>query len=130
LIFVKAKVTGENATTPLNFVFEYSEESYETIFLRSIEAIKERLASGLKINIYECLALYCYYVVTQLRGKRSSKSIQQGIKLLLSQENVLVGVPESVRNIVLYARFNDYEQYTVMLEEPIKIPKYFLQPDG
>jgi urease gamma subunit len=130
LIFVKAKVTGENDTTPLNFVFEYSEESYETIFLRSIEAIKERLATGLKINIYECLALYCYYVVTQLRRKISSKSIQQGIKLLLSQENVMIGVPESVKNIVLYAKFNGDEQYTVKLKEPIKIPKYFLQPDG
>ena len=119
-------MTGEADTAPLNLAFEYSEESYETIFLPSVEEIKERLAVGLRINIYECLALYCHYVVTQLRRKSSVKGIQQGIKLLLSQENVLIGVPESIRNIFMHARFNDDEQYTVTLEEPIKVPQYFL----
>jgi urease gamma subunit len=128
LIRIKVKVAGENDASPLYCSFEYSDESYNTIFLPSINDIQERLAKGLRINIFECLALYCYYVVSQLRERNNIKCIQEGAMRLLSQQSVLIGVPESVRNIVLYAKLDDEEEHIITLEEPIKIPNYFLSP--
>jgi urease gamma subunit len=130
LIRLKAKVTGEKDASPLYCSFEYSDESYNTIFLPSIFDIHERLAKGLRINIFECLALYCYYVVSQLRERNNIEYIKEGAKRLLSQQSVLIGVPESVRNIVLHAKLNDEEEHFITLEEPIKIPHYFLSPNS
>jgi urease gamma subunit len=126
LIRLKVKVAGEKDASPLYSSFEYSDESYNTIFLPSIKDIQGRLAKGLRINLFECLALYCYYVVSQLRKRNNIECIQEGAKRLLSQQSVLIGVPESVRNIYLSAKLNDEEERVITLEEPIKIPHYFL----
>ena len=128
MIHLKVKVAGEKDASPLYCSFEYSDESYNTIFLPSIKDIQERLAKGLRINIFECLALYYYYVVSQLREQNNIECIQDGAKRLLSQQSVLIGVPESVRNIALCAKLSDEEEQVITLTEPIKIPHYFLSP--
>ena len=62
-------MTGERDTSPYFQVFEYSDESYERVFVPSVNMIKEKLTMGLRINFNECLALFCNYVVSQLRGQ-------------------------------------------------------------
>jgi urease gamma subunit len=126
LIRVKATVTGEKDTSPFFRVFEYSDESYDTIFLPSVNKIKEKLAMDLRININECLALYCNYVVSQLRAQNLIEHIEAGAKTLLSPHSVMTGVPETLRKIVFHAELDKVQQYIITLQEPIKIPRYVL----
>jgi urease gamma subunit len=126
LIRVKATVTGEKDTSPFFRVFEYSDESYDTIFLPSVNKIKEKLAMDLRININECLALYCNYVVSQLRAQNLIEHIEAGAKTLLSHHSVMTGVPETLRKMVFHAELDKVQQYIITLQEPIKIPRYVL----
>jgi urease gamma subunit len=126
LIRVKATVTGEKDTPPFFRVFEYSDESYDTIFLPSVNKIKEKLVMGLRININECLALYCNYVVSQLRAQNLIEHIEEGVKALLSPYSVMIGVPETIRKIVFHVELDKVQQYVITLQEPIKIPRYVL----
>jgi urease gamma subunit len=128
LIRLNVKVAGGKEASPLYCSFEYLDESYNTIFLPSIGGIQERLAKGLRINIFECLSIYCYFVVSELRERNNIRCIQEEAKRLLSQQRVLIGVPESARNIVIHAKLNDEEEHTIRLEESIRIPSYFLNP--
>lgn len=126
MIRVKATVTGEKDTSPFFWVFEYSDESYDTIFLPSVNKIKEKIAMDLRININECLALYCNYVVSQLRAQSLIEHIEGGAKTLLSPHSVMTGVPETLRKIVFHAELDKVQQYIITLQEPIKIPRYVL----
>lgn len=126
MIRVKATVTGEKDTSPFFRVFEYSDESYDTIFLPSVNKIKEKIAMDLRININECLALYCNYVVSQLRAQNLIEHIEAGAKTLLSPHSVMTGVPETLRKIVFHAELDKVQQYIITLQEPIKIPRYVL----
>ena len=119
-------MTGEKDTPPFFRVFEYSDESYDTIFLPSVNKIKEKLVMGLRININECLALYCNYVVSQLRAQNLIEHIEGGAKALLSPYSVMIGVPETIRKIVFHVELDIVQQYVITLQEPIKIPRYVL----
>ena len=119
-------MTGEKDTSPFFRVFEYSDESYDTIFLPSVNKIKEKLAMGLRININGCLTLYCNYVVSQLRAQNLIEHIEAGAKTLLSPHSVMTGVPETLRKIVFHAELDKVQQYIITLQEPIKIPRYVL----
>jgi urease gamma subunit len=126
LIHVKATVTGEKDTSPFFRVIEYSDESYNTIFVPSVNKIKDKIATGLRININECLAFYSEYVVSQLRTRNRVERIERGAKILLSSHNVMTGVPESLRKIVFQTELDGVLQNVVMIQEPIKIPRYIL----
>lgn len=119
-------MTGEKDTLPFFRVFEYSDESYDTIFLPSVNKIKEKLVMGLRININECLALYCNYVVSQLRAQNLIEHIEGGAKALLSPYSVMTGVPETIRKIVFHVELDKVQRYVITLQEPIKIPRYVL----
>ena len=80
LIRVRALVTGDRDTSPYFQVFEYSDESYERIFVPSVNMIKEKAAIGLRINFNECLALFCNYVISQLRSQYPIERIEGGAR--------------------------------------------------
>lgn len=126
MIHVNATVTGEKDTSPFFWVIEYSDESYNTIFVPSVNKIKDKLATGLRININECLAFYSEYVVSQLRTRNRVERIERGAKILLSSHSVMTGVPESLRKIVFQTELHGVLQNVVMIQEPIKIPRYIL----
>jgi urease gamma subunit len=119
-------VTGERDTSPYFQVFEYSDESYERIFVPSVNMIKEKLTMGMRINFNECLALFCNYVVSQLRSQFPIERIEGGARKILSPQNVMVGVPESLRSVVFYVKLNEASHYAIMIKEPIKILRYEL----
>jgi len=51
LIRVRAIVTGERDISPYFQAFEYSDESYERIFVPSVNMIKEKLVIELRKNL-------------------------------------------------------------------------------
>jgi urease gamma subunit len=126
LIRVRAVVTGESDTSPYFQIFEYSDESYERIFVPAVNIIKEKLAKGLKINFNECLTLFCNYVVSELRARNSIKNIEREARRILSPHDVMFGVPESLRKIVFNAKLGKAIPYVLTIREPIKIMLYEL----
>jgi urease gamma subunit len=128
LILVRVTVVGEKGASTFSLVFEYSDESFETVFAPSVSRIKEKLTAGLRINTNECLALYCDYIVTQLRNKVSSRSIEHEVRTLLSHHNVMIGVPESLGKIIIQAELNKGIQDSMTVIEPITIPRYVMNP--
>jgi urease gamma subunit len=118
--------TGEWDTFPYFQVFEYPDESYERIFVPSVNMIKEKLVMGLRINFNECLALFCNYVVSQVRAQNPIDRIEGEAKKILLLQNVMVGVPESLRSIVFHVKLDEASQYVITIKEPIKIMRYEL----
>jgi urease gamma subunit len=126
LILVRVTVIGEEGASPFSHVFEYSNESFDKIFSPMVDRIKEKLKQRLRINLYECLALYCDYMVSRLRTKNDASSFGQGIRALLSHHDVMTGVPETLRKIVFQMELNRGEQEIITISEPIRIPHYVL----
>lgn len=126
MILVRVTVIGEEGASPFSQVFEYSNESFDKIFLPTIDRIKEKLKQRLRISLYKCLALYCDYMVSRLRTKNDTSSIEQGIRALLSHHDVMTGVPETLRKIVFQMELNRGEQEIITISEPIRIPHYVL----
>jgi urease gamma subunit len=126
LIHIRAIVTGESDTSPYFQVFEYSDESYEKIFVPAVNIIKEKLAMGLRINFNECLALFCNFIVSQLRTKNSIELIEREARKILSAHQVMIGVPESLRKVEFHARLNKTCHFVITVSEPIRIMRYEL----
>ncbi len=106
MILIKAEVKGEPDVPPFARIFEYRNKSDEQIFFDSLELIKEKLAKNLRINTNESLALYCGYIVDQLRARISidSKTLR-----IISFEVILDNSPNkkiSFREPIPTARFS------------------------
>jgi urease gamma subunit len=129
LIYVKALVKGEYDVPPFTRVFEYIDKSDEIIFFNSVNMIREKLSNNLKINTNEALMLYCSYIVSQLRAAIPICTIETEAKKPLSTEDVMIGVPETLRKIVFEASVDDLPKQTCTFDEPIPIPKYVLIED-
>jgi urease gamma subunit len=118
MIVIKAEVRGEPDVPPFTRVFEYLDESDEQIFFGSLKLIKEKLAKNLRINTNESLALYCGYVVEQLRARRSINSIKNNAPIILC-DKVMIGVPETLRTISFEVILDNFPKKKITFHEPI-----------
>lgn len=133
MIYVKAVIKGEDDTLPFIRLFEYPDKSDELIFFNSIEMIKEKLSKNLKININECLMIYCAYIIEELYTNKSINSIEENAAKVLSVNQVMIGVPESMRKITFEVKLdndNNSQNQIVKISEPIPISKYILATDS
>jgi urease subunit gamma len=121
MIHVKVTVKGEPDTTPFTHTFFYADESDEKLFYNSVNMIKEKLERNLKINIHESLVIYCAYVIGKLRANETVNIIQRSAQKILSPNKVMIGVPESLRKIVIEAKIDKLPKRCVILKEPITI---------
>jgi len=129
LIHVKATITGEPDILPLTKIFQ-DDSSSENVFLSSVQLIKDRLAKNLRININETLLVYCAYVVSELRDGKSINVIKNDAKKILSANNVMIGVPESIRKLSFEVSLDDKPKVTITLDEPIPTSDYILLPNN
>src|SRR5919202_6394318 len=106
MIYVKALIKGEDDIPHFTRLFEYADESDESIFFEAIQMIRQRLSKNLRINIHECLMIYLAYVVEQLRANKPIKSIKEKARKVLSVDQVTIGVPESLKNIAFEIRID------------------------
>ena len=118
MIVIKAEVKGEPDIPPSNRVFEYHDESDEEIFFGSVKIIKEKLSKKLRLNTNETLTLYCGYVVDQLRAHKSTSTIEKS-RPIISSENVMIGVPETLRTISFEVILDNRRKKKITLQEPI-----------
>jgi urease gamma subunit len=132
MIYVRAVIKGEDDIPPFIRLFEYPDKSDESIFFDAIKMINEKLARNLKINVNECLMIYCAYVIEQLHTDNSIKSIEENATKVLSVNQVMIGVPETLKKISFEVKFdetNNVQKQIVNINEPLPTDKYILAPD-
>lgn len=125
MMLVNVAIRGEPDTKPYTATFHYS-ESDEIIFSESVKMVKDRLGKGLKININETIALFVGYVVTELRNGRTPNDIKNDIPNLLSNDSVLIGVPESLREIMFTVILENSINAKISITSPIPVSNYIL----
>jgi urease gamma subunit len=119
MIQIKTTVMGEPDVAPFTKVFDYG-SSDEEIFFSSSAMIKEKLRHGMKINVNEALIIYCDYVVEAIRASVSDRGIQESAPKILSADKVMVGVPETLQNIVFEARIDTIPARKIIIKEPME----------
>jgi len=126
MIDIQATVKGESDTSPFTRFFLYSDRSDEQVFYNTVEVIKEKLDKNLRININESLLIYCAYVVSGLRARKSISIIERNAQKILPPHKVMIGVPESMRKITFEAKIDKLPKRCINLKEPITTSNYIL----
>jgi urease subunit gamma len=126
MISIKTISIGEPDISPMINTFNFRDETDEIIFYNTINIINEKIAHGLKINIYETLLFFCRYVLTGVKLGLPITEIQDKSHKILSPENVMIGVPEMMQKIILDIKFGDKLKKEVVLEEAICSSEYVL----
>jgi urease subunit gamma len=127
LIYIKITVKGEPDTSPFTKVYQYSSKSDEEIFINSAILIKDRLDKNLKININEAILVYSSFIVSELRDGKSIEQIQKNALNLLRPEQVMIGVPETLRTMSFEVMLDDESMKFIVLNTPIQISDYILK---
>jgi urease subunit gamma len=127
LIYIKLTVKGEPDTSPFTRVYQYSSKSDEEIFINSEIMTKDRLNRNLKININEAILVYSAFIVSELRDGRQIEQIQKNASRILSPEQVMIGVPESLRKMSFEVMLDDGCLKFIVLITPIQISDYILK---
>lgn len=127
MIYIKITVKGEPDTSPFTKVYQYSSKSDEEIFINSAILIKDRLAKNLKININEAILVYSSFIVSELRDGKSIEQIQKNASQLLGPEQVMIGVPETLRTMSFEVMLDDGCMKFIVLNTPIQISDYILK---
>lgn len=127
MIYIKITVKGEPDTFPFTKVYQYSSKSDEEIFINSAIMIKDRLDKNLKININEAILVYSAFIVSELRDGRPIEQIQKNASQLLSPEQVMIGVPETLRIMSFEVMLDDRYMKFIVLNTPIQISDYILK---
>jgi urease subunit gamma len=133
MIYAKAMIKGEDDIPPYIRVFEYAEKSDESIFFEASRMIRRRLFKNLRINIHECLIIYLAYIIENLRAKKAIDTIEENARNVLSVDQVMIGVPESLKKIVFEIKIGDDNQTVrndvVNIDCPFPTCKYILSPE-
>lgn len=127
MIFIKIIVKGEPDTSPFTKIYSYYRKSDEEIFISSALMIKDRLDKNFKININESILLYSEFIVSELRNGKSIEQIQKNTSNLLSPEQVMIGVPETLRQISFKVMLDNESMKSIVLNTPIQISDYILK---
>ncbi len=124
MIDIKVWVQGETDTPPFVKVFQYPDKEEESIFFNSVASIKKKIERGLKINANETLAIFCAYVIEQMRKHKSQDEIENAAKGIISSDQVLIGVPETLREMSFDVIIDDFPEQRIKFLEPMKISNY------
>ena len=103
---IKVSVQGDPDTKPFIKVFHY-DASDESIFLASAQQIKDSLLNNMRLNISQVLELFVAYVILSLNEGKTINEIQSHIPKILLPHQVMIGVPESLRQMVFTIITND-----------------------
>ncbi|HWY33024.1 MAG TPA: urease subunit gamma [Nitrosopumilaceae archaeon] len=124
MIKIEMVVKGES---DLSFtkLFEFRNED-DVIFHNVVELIKDKLAKNLKLNVNEALSVYCAHIVSEIRSNKSESEIVNNSSKILTRENVLIGVPETLREIIFNITLDNFPKKRIMYIEPIPTANYIM----
>ena len=112
------QVKGEADMKPFTKIFEY-EKSNEFIFFESLKIIKNKISRNLRLNINETLALFSGVIVISMNEKKSIKEIQENISQILLPHQVLIGVPELMRELIFSVTTDYITNKEIVIQSPI-----------
>jgi urease subunit gamma len=119
-------VKGESDTARFTRIYLFHSKTDYIILSNSIKTINNKLSRKLKININETLYIYLKYVIDQLLSRRNRKEIKKNISRLLTPDQVMIGVPESLRKISFNIRVENTQRLCITIKEPIPTTSYVL----
>ncbi len=127
MIQIKLTVRGEPDVSPFTRTYQYSSKADEEIFTNSVTMIKDRLDRNLKININEAITVYSAFIVSELRNGKPTEQIQKNASCLLNPEQVMIGVPETLRTVSFEVALDDIPTKIIVLNTPIRVSDYILK---
>jgi len=125
MIHIKAAIQGEPDTESHTIEVHYP-ESDEVVFFESVKMIKERIAKGLKININETVTMFIAHIVTEFRKGKPADDIGKSLSKVLSPEEVLIGVPESLRQVTFAITLDEKVNENITVHTPIPTSEYVM----
>lgn len=128
MIRIEVEVKGES-DLPFTKLFEFKNED-EAIFLNVVEMVKDKLSRNLKLNVHEVLLVYCVYLVSETRLHKSESEIKDNSSKILTRNNVLIGVPETLREITFNITVDNLPKRIIQFVEPIPAKHYILIDSG
>lgn len=126
MIDIKVLVRGEIDTPPFVRLFQYPDREEESIFFNSVASIMKKIGRGLKINANETLAIFCAYVIEQMREDKSQDEIENAAQGVISSDQVMIGVPETLREMSFDVIIDDFPEQRIKFLEPMKISDYMM----
>lgn len=126
MIDISVLVRGEIDTPAFVRLFQYPDKEEESIFFNSVVSIKKKIGRGLKINANETLVIFCSYVIEQIRGQKSQDEIEKAARRIISSDQVLIGVPETLREMSFDIIVDDFPEQRIKFVEPMKISNYMM----
>ena len=126
MIDIKVLVRGEIDTPPFVRLFQYPGKEEESIFFNTVASIKKKIGRGLKINANETLAIFCAYVIEQIRDNKSQEEIENVAQGVISSDQVMIGVPETLREMSFDVIVDDFPEQRIKILEPMKTNNYMM----
>lgn len=127
MIDIQITIKGENVQNSSFKKYYYPHESDEEIFFNSVQLVVARIEKKLKLNLNEVLTIFLDFLVREYRKKSGIDEIKDNLSKLLTHDQVLIGVPELVKNIEFSGIIDTNPKLTVVLNEPILIPEYVIK---
>lgn len=126
MIDIKVLVRGEIDTPPFVKLIQYPDKEEESIFFNTVASIKKKIGRGLKINANETLAIFCAYVIEQIRDNKSLDQIENAAQDILSSDQVMIGVPETLREMSFNVIIDDFPEQRIKFNEAMTISNYMM----
>ena len=126
LIDIRITIQGEPDTAPIIRIFPFHNNTDYVILENSVKTIENKISKKMRININETLNIYLNYIINQLRLNKKSNEIISNLSKLLSPDQVMIGVPESLRKISFKINAEKKQKLNITLTEPISTTSYIL----
>jgi len=120
---------GKSNVLPFTKLFEFKDED-EPIFRNVIEMVRDKLSRNLKLNTHEALLVFCAYLVSEIRSGKSELQIIDNSSKILTRDNVLFGVPETLSQLTFNVTVDNLPKKIIRFIEPIPTANYIMLDSG
>lgn len=120
----KVTVKGEPDAHPLIKDFHFDGEIDLIVLSNTAKMIGDKLSKRAKINVNEVLLIYLNYFIFGLKSNTKISDMRAHVSTLLSYEQVMMGVPETLREIRIDVTGDGISKRRIVLNNPIPTPKY------
>jgi urease gamma subunit len=128
LIDVTVIVQGDPDTVPFTRIFRFYNKADYIILSKLIKSISDKLSKEMRINLNEALYIYLNYIIKELRLHRKTNEMITNASTLLTPDQVMIGVPESLRKISFNVVMPNSQRLKITIKEPISTTGYILAP--
>lgn len=120
MIRVRVTTKGEPDMPALTKAFDFG-SAEEDIFFSSSTIIREKLEHGMRINVNEATVLFSTFIVSHIREGRSDTDIQKRAAKILTADNVMIGVPESLQSLTFEVELDRKAARRIEIQKPIPL---------